>query len=201
MRGELVEQISTINDLNKSIMYILDNAMREIFVDNDFADPFPSTTRYVMYDFQEFIEECVIEEQFNDAEVQHVDALLNWRKMNCMDLEAVCNYVMTTEDNVFGEYTPQIPFNFRDMINKYCYWWAKENIRYLKWYKVLNNVFKKTISPEYNEYYATAPLRLFCKRFVKKQNIKKLLKINLPCELIDEVVNQYVKSPTLYHSV
>ena len=181
MRGEFVEEIKTINELNKSIMYILDNAMREIFVDNDF----PSL------DFDEFINEEVIEVSFNMYEV--AGDFLNWREMNCMDLEAVCNYVMTTEDNVFGEYTAQIPFNFRDMINKYCYWWAKDNIRYLKWYKVLHNVFKKVISPEYNEYYATAPLRLFCKRFVKKQNIKKLLKINLPCELIDEVVKRYSK--------
>jgi hypothetical protein len=187
MRGELVEQISTINDLNKSIMYILDNAMREIFEIKDLA----TTLTESWYDFQEFMFEEVIEVRFNEYEV--AGDFLNWRKMNCMDLEAVCNYVMTTEDNVFGEYTAQIPFNFRDMINKYCYWWAKENIRYLKWYKVLNNVFKQLPEePEYIEYYATAPLRLFCKRFVKKQNIKKLLKINLPCELIDEVVKKYI---------
>ena len=189
MRGELVEQIKTINDLNKSIMYILDDAMREIFLDNDFPD---------YDDFDEFMSEEVIEVRFNHYEV--AGDFLKWRKMICMDLETVCNYVITTEDDVFGGYTAQIPFNFRDMINKYCYYWAKENIRYLKWYKVLHNVFKKTISPEYNEYYATAPLRLFCKRFVKKQNIKKLLKINLPCELIDEVVKKYVKSPTLLYS-
>lgn len=189
MRGEFVEEIRTLNDLNKSIMYILDNAMREIFVDNDFPD---------YDDFEEFISEEVVEVRFNHYEI--AGDFLNWRKMDSYDLEAVVNYVMTTEDNIFGEYTAQIPFNFRDMINKYCYWWAKENIRHLKWYKVLHNVFKKIFSPEYNEYYATAPLRLFCKRFIKKKNMKKLLKINLPCELIDEVVKRYVKSPTLLYS-
>ena len=90
------------------------------------------------------------------------------------------------------------------MINKYCYWWAKENIRYLKWYKVLNNVFKKSggagVVGTIQEYYANTPLRLFCKKYVKKQTLKKILKINLPCELIDEVVKQYVNSPTLLYS-
>jgi hypothetical protein len=181
--GELVIEIKTINDLNKSICYILDNAMREIFVDNDLPD---------YDDFEELISEEVIEVGFNHYEV--AGDFLNWRNMNNMDLEAVCDYVMTTEDNVFGEYTPQIPFNFRDFVNKYCYWWAKENIRYLKWYKVLKNVFKKTISPEYNEYYATAPLRQLLKRYVKKKNLKKIFKINLPCELVDEVLKKYINS-------
>ena len=103
--GELVIEIKTINDLNKSICYYLDKQMREIFVDNHLPD---------YDDFEELINEEVIEVRFNHYEV--AGDFLNWRNMNNMDLEAVCDYVMTTEDNVFGEYTPQIPFNFRDMM-------------------------------------------------------------------------------------
>jgi len=172
-------EIKTITDLDKYIRDTLNDAMREVFMNNNF-DIFRYCDEDDDFD-NVFIEEKIIHPHLNYINVSDE---LNWHSINLTDMETVCDYVVKEEELQFGEYVLQLPYKFSDYINKYCYWWSMNNFRYLTWYKVLKNWHIHGR----NSTDANAPIRNLCKTYVRKTNLKKVLKLSLPGDIIDEII-------------
>ena len=184
-----LDKITGWYDIDLLCKEVLNDEMRDYFrryCDNEWS-------LIEKNEFEYFIEDEIIDVCFN----QHNNMLsmygYDYKHINMLEFQVIRQRVCDWEIEYMGEITTLLNEDFQYIIDKYMYFYARENIRKLPLYKVLKNivVYENNLYDEHIGRWGRFYEDLQKKKIVK-QNMMKISK--LPDELICKIVDDLFKS-------